>query len=173
MSVKCPVEIFEQFTKGCGGWVRPDRGGQQFLYDALGEDFYFAGVTPLKIPEFDNETFGNWQKFEHWCEKIELKLMWAIVDDNEKDFEIAFEKFSPKRYFGSKAFAKKKIIDAICGGKLAGVESVMYVEVYCGKKKLFLIYIGQDRWTLGHGDRVLVLKSLSQLSKKNGFYPLM
>ena len=48
----------------------------------------------------------------------------------------------------------------------------MYVEIKCKSKKLFLIYFDSDSWALGHGDSVLVVKSLAQLNKKNGYYPL-
>ena len=98
--------------------------------------------------------------------------MREIVDYESEDFQQAYEKLTPKKYFKSKSAVKEKIIEALTDGASDGVENIMYVEIKFKSKKLFLIYFDSDSWALGHGDSVLVVKSLAQLNKKNGYYPL-
>jgi hypothetical protein len=172
MTAECPPDLFKEFEKNTGGSARPEAGGQQFLYDALGDHMHFTGLTFFTIPKLDDETFGEWEKFEYWCEDIKLKLMWEIVDYESEDFQFAYEKLTPKRYFKSKSVVKEKIIAVLTDGSSDHVENIMCVEIECNSKKLFLIYFDSDSWALGHGDSVLVVKSLAQLHKKDGFYPL-
>ena len=171
MAVDCPPDLFKEFENSPGGWARPEDEGQQFLYDVL-EHMEFTGLTSFTVPKLDDETFGEWEKFEYWCEDIKLKLMWEIVDYESEDFQHAFEKLTPKKYFKSKSVVKEKIFKVLTDGASDGVENIMYVEIKCKSKRLFLIYFDSDSWSLGHGDSVLVVKSLAQLNKKNGFYPL-
>ena len=172
MAVDCPPDVFKEFENSPGGWARPEGDGQQFLYDALGEHMEFTGLTSFTIPKLDDETFAEWEKFEYWCEDIKLKLMWEIVEYESEDFQQAYENLTPKKYFKSKSAVKEKLIEALTDGASDGVENIMYVEIKCKSKKLFLIYFDSDSWALGHGDSVLVVKSLAQLNKKNGYYPL-
>ena len=171
MAVECHPELFSEFEKSLDGWARPEEKGQQFLYEAQAH-MEFTGLTSFTIPELDDEAFAQWEKFEYWCEDIKLKLMWDIVDYESEDFQYAYEKSTPKKYFKSKSKVKEKIIEALTDGASDGVENIMYVEIKCKRKKLFLIYFDSDSWALGHGDSVLVVKSLEQLNKKNGYYPL-
>ena len=46
------------------------------------------------------------------------------------------------------------------------------VEIKSNKQKLFLIYLDRDSWTLGHGNEVLVVKSLDELTPEKGFHPV-
>jgi hypothetical protein len=172
MTKECPSNLFNIFEASTGNWIRPEGDGAQFLYDALGDDMGFTGVTSFTIPILDDEAFGNWEKFEYWCEDIKPKLMWKVVDYESVYFQSAYENSTPKKYFKTKSAVKAKIIDALSDGAAEDVESIMYVEIKCGKKKLYLVYFDSDSWALGHGDSVLVVKSLSQLNKKNGYYPL-
>ena len=162
MAVECPPELFSEFEKNLNCWARPEETGQLFLYEAQAH-FEFTGLTSFTIPKLDDEAFGKWEKFEYWCE---------IVDYESEDFQQAYEKLTPKKYFKSKSAVKEKIIEALTDGASDGVENIMYVEIKCKSKKLFLIYFDSDSWALGHGDSVLVVKSLAQLNKKNGYYPL-
>jgi hypothetical protein len=98
--------------------------------------------------------------------------MWDIVDYEPEDFQQAYEKLTPKKYFKSKSAVNQKIIEVLTNDASDGIENIMYVEIKCKSKKLFLIYFDSDSWALGHGDSVLVVKSLAQLNKKNGYYPL-
>ena len=171
MAVDCPPDLFKEFENSPGGWARPEEKGQLFLYEAQAH-MEFTGLTSFTIPELDDETFAEWEKFEYWCEDIKCKLMWEIIEYESEDFQQAYEKLTPKKYFKSKSVVKEKIIEALTDGASDGVENIMYVEIKCKSKKLFLIYFGSDSWTLGYGDSVLVVKSLAQLNKKNGYYPL-
>ncbi len=109
MTAECPPDLFKEFENSPGGWARPEGDGQQFLYDALGEHMEFTGLTSFTIPKLDNETFAQWEKFEYWCEDIKLKLMWDIVDYESEDFQYAYEKCTPKKYFKSKSAVKEKL----------------------------------------------------------------
>jgi hypothetical protein len=151
--------------KNLNGWGRPEENGQQFLYEAQAY-MEFTGITSFTIPELDVETFAQWEKFEFWCEDIKLKLMWDIVDYESEDFQYAYEKCTPKKHFKSKSAVKEKIIEVLTDGTSDGVENIMYVEIKCKSKTLFLIYFDSDSWALEHGDSVLVVKSLAQLNKK-------
>ena len=172
MTAECPPDLFKEFENSSGDWASPDDEGQQFLYDALGEHMEFTGLTSFTIPILDDETFEEWEKFEYWCEEIKPELMWKIVNSESEIFLSAFEKLTPKKYFKSKSAVKEKIIGVLTDGTFEDVENIMYVEIECKSKKLFLIYFDSDSWALGHGDSVLVVKSLAQLNKKNGYYPL-
>jgi hypothetical protein len=172
MTAECPPDLFKEFENSAGGSARPEGQGQQFLYDALAEHMEFTGLTSFKIPKLDDETFGVWEKFEYWCEEMKRELMWKIVDYDSDKFVSAFEKLTPKKYFKSKTAVKEKIIEVLTDGSSEDVENIVYVEIKCKRKKLFLIYFDPDSWALGHGDSVLVVKSLAQLNKKNGYYPL-
>ena len=171
MAADCPPDLFSEFEKSLDGWARPEEKGQLFLYEAQAH-MEFTGLTYFTIPKLDDEAFGEWQKFEYWCEDIKQKLMWEIVDYESEDFQHAFENLTPKKYFKSKSTVKEKIIEVLTDGATDGIENIMYVEIKCKSKKLFLIYFDSDSWALGHGDSVLVVKSLAQLNKKNGYYPL-
>ena len=116
MAVDCPPDLFKEFENSPGGWARPEGDGQQFLYDALGEYMEFTGLTSYTIPKLDDKTFGEWEKFEYWCEDIKLKLMWDIVDYESEDFQQAYEKLTPKKYFKSKSAVNKKIIEVLTNG---------------------------------------------------------
>ena len=72
MTAECPPDLFREFENSPGGWARPEGDGQQFLYDALGEHMEFTGLTSFTIPKLDDKTFGEWEKFEYWCEDIKL-----------------------------------------------------------------------------------------------------
>ena len=78
------------------------------------------------------------------------------------------------KIYGDLDFAglKEKIIAVLTDSATDGIENIMYVEIKCKSKNLFLIYFDSDSWALGHGDSVLVVKSLAQLNRKNGYYPL-
>ena len=132
----------------------------------------FQNQIDILTNHVDDETFGEWEKFEYWCEEIKPELMWKIVNSESEIFLSAFEKHTPKKYFKSKSAVKEKIIGVLTDGTFEDVENIMYVEIECKSKKLFLIYFDSDSWALGHGDSVLVVKSLAQLNKKNGYYPL-
>ena len=172
MPAQCSPELFKEFENEAGGTSRPGEKGQQYLYEILGDHLEFSNVTPLSIPFLDNKTFANWQKFEYWCDDIKNNLMWKIIDENDLFFQEAFENLSPKKYFKNKKVVKEKIIEVLCDKNSEDIETITYVEINCKNKKLFLIYFGADGWALGHSDSVLVLKSLSHLNKKNGFYPI-
>ena len=167
MIISCAPEIFIQFEKGCGGDVTPDRKGQEFLYDALGEGLEFSGLTKIVIPELDDEKFSDWDKFEYWCDDIEQGLMWDLIDD-EKFYEI-YETFAPKDYFILKDNVFVKVLSILRSKESL---SIMYVEIESESKTLFLIYGEEsDGWALGHYDSVLVVKSLDDLTPELGYYP--
>ena len=167
MIISCAPEIFEQFEKGCGGDVTPDRKGQEFLYYALGEGLEFSGLIKIEIPELDDEEFGDWDKFEYWCDDIEKGLMWDLIDD-EKFYEI-YETSDPKDYFIVKDNVVEKALSILRSKESL---SIMYVEVESESKTLFLIYGEEgDGWALGHYDTVLVVKSLNDLTPELGYYP--
>ena len=106
MAVECPPELFSEFEKSLNCWARPEETGQLFLYEAQAY-FEFTGLTSFTIPKLDDEAFGKWEKFEYWCEDIKLKLMWEIVDYESEDFQQAYEKLTPKKYFKSKSAVNK------------------------------------------------------------------
>jgi len=167
MIISCAPEIFKQFEKGCGGDVTPDRKGQEFLYYALGEGLEFSGLIKIEIPELDDEEFGDWDKFEYWCDDIEKGLMWDLIDD-EKFYEI-YETSSPRNYFIVKDNVVEKALSILRSKESL---SIMYVEVESESKTLFLIYGEEgDGWALGHYDTVLVVKSLNDLTPELGYYP--
>jgi len=172
MSVLCPPEIFKQFEDGCGGDVSAEGEVRDFLYDALGEGFDFTGFIPLAIPDLDDKSFEDWQQFEYWCENMRLELMWKLVDVDDEKFNDAYENSSPKAYFQSKDAVKEKIIATLCSSSEES-SSVVSVEIESNSKKLYLIYEDSMEWELGHGDTVLVVKSLDELTPEMGFYPLI
>jgi len=137
MAAVCPPDLFKQFENSPDGWARPGPEGKQFLYDALGDHMEFTDLTYFTIPKLDDEAFGNWEKFEYWCEDIKLKLMWDIVDYESEDFQLAYENFTPKKYFKTKSKVKEKIIEALTDSSSDSVENIMYVEIQCKNKNFF------------------------------------
>ena len=139
MAADCPPDLFSEFEKSLDGWARPEEKGQLFLYEAQAH-MEFTGLTSFTIPKLDDEAFGEWQKFEYWCEDIKQKLMWEIVDYESEDFQHAFENLTPKKYFKSKSTVKEKIIAVLTDSATDGIENIMYVEIKCKSKKLFLLF---------------------------------
>lgn len=168
MSAKCPLKLFEEFEAGCGNFVKPNQEGLTFIYEVLSDHFEFADAIELTYPRLPEATFTDWEKFEYWCDGIKPGLIDDISPYNEDESDF-FTKFpTPKEYFKTKKYLKSKIIDTLCNDN----EAVVYVEITCNEKSLFLIYLDSDAWVLGHGSSVLVLKSLEELNVKNGFFPL-
>ncbi len=168
MAVQCPPELFELFEKSCGNWVTPDEKGQTFLYDAQAET-EFPGVVSLDIPELDDKSFGDWELFEYWCEDMRLQLMWELVADMGDYDE---ETVTPRQLFKTKEAVKEKILFTLCSSESEGTADVTCVEIEFNGVTLFLIYEDADAWALGHGDSVLVVKSLDELTPEFGYYPV-
>ena len=168
MSVQCPPKLFELFEKSCGDWVAPDEEGQTFLYDAQAET-EFPGVVSLDIPELDDKSFDDWELFEYWCEDMRLQLMWELVADMGEYDE---ETVTPRQLFKTKEAVKEKILFTLCSSESEGTADVTCVEIESNGVTLFLIYEDADAWALGHGDSVLVVKSLDELTPEFGYYPV-
>ena len=96
--------------------------------------------------------------------------MWGIVDEKINNAEFNECNDTPKKYFKTKKNLKKTIINLICTSDSDKIESVTYVEIECGNKKLLLLYSDSDSWTLGWGDSVTVINSLDELTEENGYY---
>ena len=169
MTVSCPKHLFKEF-KECKGWIRPNKEGQEFLYEALSTGFDFADVVRIIIPELDTKTFNDWDQFENWCGGIKNQLMWDIVNDSIANNEFNEKNETPKKYFKNKEKVKQEIIKAICSSESEDVEPVTYVEIECEGEKLYLLYFDSDSWTLGWGDSVTVINSLDELNEENGYY---
>ena len=169
MSAKCPPELFKEFEAGCGSFVKPDKDGLSYIYEVFFSHFEHAEAIEFTYPRLPEATFTDWKKFECWCDDIKQGLINNISPyDDGDDSEFLTSFFTPKKYFKNKKNLKSIIIDTICDD----TESVVYVEITCEEKSLFLIYLDSDAWVLGHGSSVLVLKSLEELNVKNGFFPL-
>lgn len=171
MSIECPPKIFKQFMDGCGDYVTPDKNGQQFIYEALGAGLEFLDMIELHIPELDDVSFNDWDKFVSWCENIKLGFMWEIID--EEVFYDIYESSTPATFFKTKIAVIDKIIFTATHKKSEIFRSLMYVEIKSNNEVLFLIY-GEDSdgWVLGHYDSVLVVTSLDDLTPQNGFYKI-
>ena len=170
MSVECPPDVFKQLSDGCGSSVRPDGPGIKFLCEALGEGLEFTGLTSIYIPDLDDKTFNDWQKFEYWCDDIKRGSMWLLI--NEEVFYDIEEDSTPKTYFKSKNSVKDMIISVSCDSDSEDTDHVMCVEINSKDETLFLIYEDSLAWGLGYADTVLVVKSLDELTAEAGFYPL-
>ena len=168
MAVQCPPELFEFFEKSCGSWVTPDDDGQTFLYEAQAES-EFPGVVSLDVPELDDKSFDDWEKFEYWCDDIRRELMWKLVADLGDYDE---ETVTPRQLFKTKEAVKEKILFTLCSSESEGTADVTCVEIEFYGVTLFLIYEDADAWALGHGDSVLVVKSLDELTPEFGYYPV-
>lgn len=169
MSVKCPKKLFE-FFENSEGCATPDEDGKEFLYQALYEGFQFSDIVHIEIPSLDNKTFNDWGKFEDWCSEIQgLDIGWIVNDEiiNEVFNE---ENDTPKKFFKTKKYLKEKIIKALRTSTPDEIESIMYVEIECHKKKLLLLYFDSDNWTLGFGTSVVVIQSLDELTEAGGYY---
>jgi len=158
MSVECPADIFKQFEDGCGGYVCPVREGFEFMYEAFYEGEYL-GLIEINIGELDDKSFNSWKHFESWCNNIDPVLAFD---------EESFESPTPKDYFKSKTAIEEKIISLLCANP---VDSLICVEIESKSNKLFLIYDDPEAWHFEAKDRVLVIKSLEELTPENGFYP--
>jgi len=169
MPVKCPKQLFE-FFEASEGWARPDEEGQKFLYEALYEGFQFSDLVCIYIPDLDNKTFNDWDKFENWCSQINGLQMWDIVDDKINNAEFIESNDTPKKYFKTKKNVKEVIINSIRTSNSDQIESVTYVEIECDDKRLLLLYSDSDSWTLGWGDSVTVINSLDELTEEKGYY---
>lgn len=167
MVVSCAPEIFVQFEEGCGGDVTPDREGLKFLYEALGDGLEFSGLTKIEIPELDNEKFGDWTKFEYWCDEIDQGLMSGLIDDEK--LEEIYETSTPKDYFIEKDIILEKVLTILQSKESL---SVMYVVIESEGKTLCLVYGDEgEGWALGHYDSVFVARSLHDLTEELGYYP--
>ena len=167
MFLECTPKEFKPFVKE--GWTRYTKSRAVFLYNAWCDFGVPSGFASIDIPELDNETFGDWAKFEDWCDQISRQLMWQLFGDSDVDLE-APETSTPKKFFKSKRSLKTKVIDHLC--RSPDTEQIQSVEIVCGKEKRFLLFFDSDAWTLGHGSSALVVKSLKRLTKKDGFFPL-
>lgn len=171
MSIECPPKIFKQFMDGCGDYVTPDENGHQFMYEALGAGLEFLDMIELHIPELDDVSFNDWDKFVSWCENIKLGFMWEIID--EEVFYDIYESSTPATFFKTTIAVIDKIITTATHKKSEIFRSLMYVEIKSNNEVLFLIY-GEDSdgWVLGHCDSVLVVTSLDDLTPQKGFYKI-
>jgi hypothetical protein len=169
MSVSCPQNVFDLFEPGCGGWFVPNEQGLTYCYEVL-PYFQNADAIPLSFPRITKLIWGDWEKFECWCDEIKFGLLdYLIPDANEEmDFLECFP--SPKDYFITKNSLKKKILEILCFDDCFGVEAVVYVEIVSDDKSLFLVYLDTDAWVLGHASGILVFRSLDELTPSNGFY---
>jgi len=166
MRAECPPNLFKEFEAGYGSFVKPDKDGLSYIYEVLFSHFEHADAILFTYPRLPEATFNDWKKFEYWCDEIKPEFIYNISPYGDDDSEF-FTKFpTPKEYFKNKKNLKSIIIDTICDD----TEGVVYVEITCQEKNLFLIYLDSDAWILGHGSSVLVLKSLNELIPKNGFY---
>jgi len=169
ISIQCPKQLFE-FFENCGGWAKPDKEGQKFLYEALYTGFQFSNLISIDIPSLDNKTFNDWDEFEYWCSDIKGLHMWDIVDEKVNNAEFNDDNDTPRKYFKTKKKVKEAIIKSIRTSESDQIESVTYVEIECENKTLLLLYFDSDSWTLGWGDSVVVINSLDELTEENGYY---
>ena len=166
MSAECAPNLFKEFEAGCGSFVKPDKDGLSYIYEVLFSHFEHAEAIEFSYPRLPEATFTDWKKFEYWCDGIKSEFINHICPYGDDDSEF-FTKFpTPKDYFKTKKNLKSIIINTLHDEN----EGVVYVEIICGNKKLFLIYLDSDAWVLGHASSVLVLRSLEELIPKNGFY---
>lgn len=169
MTVKCPPEIFKQFDECRGKEIRPDKAGKQFIYDALAEEHDFIGIVAINLPELESDTLLDWEKFEYWCEDVDHKLLWNLID--EEEFYDLDEDSTPIEFFGSKTSIHERVLSILCDSQSEDSESLVCAEIESNGSHLFLIYTGGwDGWALGHSDTVLVVDSLDDLTPSKGFY---
>jgi hypothetical protein len=166
LSAECPPNLFKEFEAGCGSFVKPDKDGLSYIYEVLFSHFEHAEAIEFTYPRLPEATFADWKEFEFWCDEIKPEFINHISPYDENDSEFFTEFPTPKAYFRTKKNLKSIIINTLHDEN----EGVVYVEIICGNKKLFLIYLDSDAWVLGHASSVLVLRSLEELIPKNGFY---
>jgi hypothetical protein len=77
---------------------------------------------------------------------------------------------TPKKFFKTKKNLNEKIIKALRENATDQIESIIYVEIECNKRKLLLLYFDSDKWTLGFGKSVAVIQNLDELTEENGYY---
>lgn len=173
MTAECPSDLFKEFEKCVGDFATPKgEEGALFLYTALGEHSDFSNLTHFVIPKLDDETFRDWMKFENWCDDIRNGFMHEILDEESESFLSAYENSTPEKFFHSKSLLNETIVSALTDGASEANENIIYVEIQCNGKKLVLLYFDPDAWALGFGESVLVAKSLAELTKDKGYYPL-
>jgi hypothetical protein len=169
MPIQCPKKLFK-FFENCGGWANPDEEGKKFLYQALNEGFEFSNLISIDIPTIDNKAFNNWDQFECWCDDVRGLQISDIVDEKIINADFNADNDTPKKYFKTKKRLKEVVIKSIRASDSDQIESVTYVEIECGNKKLLLLYFDSDSWTLGWGDSVMVINSLGELTEDAGYY---
>ena len=166
MSAECPPNLFKEFEAGCGNFFKPNQEGLAYIYEVFFNNFEHADAIEFTYPRLPEATFTDWAKFEYWCDGIKSEFISHISPYDEDDPEFFTNFPTPKDYFKTKKNLKSIIINTLHDEN----EGVVYVEIICGNKKLFLIYLDSDAWVLGHASSVLVLRSLEELIPKNGFY---
>jgi hypothetical protein len=169
MPVKCPPEIFKQFYDRRGEEVCPNEAGQEFIYHALAEEHDFTGIVPIFLPELENDILRDWEKFEYWCDDVQYKLLWKLID--EGDFYDLDEDSTPIDFFGSINSITEKILSILRDPANEDSQSLVCSEIESDGLNLFLIYLGSwEGWGLGHSNTVLVLDTLEELTMDKGFY---
>ena len=134
MSAECPPKLFEEFEASCGDFVKPNKEGLAYIYEVFFNHFEHANAIELVYPRLPEATFTDWKKFEYWCDEIKSEFISHISPYGEDDPEFFTDFPTPKDYFKNKKKLKSIIINTLRNE----IESVVYVEIICENKNLFL-----------------------------------
>ena len=168
MAIQCPKEIFDQLVLA-DGWIDAEDEVLDFLYEALSSGCEYPNYYALFIPSFTPEVLTDWDSFENWCLEISPELFQEITRSLNGYGD---ETKQPSFFFSSEEDLVEKVHELVSRSDTDFSSSlvVMSVEVECGNERLFLIYEDQDKWALGWGSGVKIVKSLNELTPELGFY---
>ena len=164
-------ELFEQLSECVNEECHAHEGELlSLLYEALGAESNHVSIIFADIKPLTDDVMNNWKEFDGWLMYLNLELHDIIEFDPSDIDNNVTESGSPGQYFGSKEAIKEKVLYVLSNNDSRFDNSIAYVEVTCGEKRLYLVYTGFDGWVTGWADWVWVYDSLDHLNEANGFY---
>lgn len=165
MAVKVDKEMFAEFWDARGSeYYASDEDVSYFLYEQMaeGNDQYLEMLYVPSLEPVSTVDLDDWSSVMNWVNNASVQIDVEWMDDDGQTM-------TPKEYFGSADQLLAKVLSAVADANYSGV-SVWAVTVECDGQSLELIYNDAECWGLGHGDSVLVVEDLSEVTNHTGYF---
>jgi len=165
MSVKVEKSLFDELWTACGTIYLPiNEETKDFLHEqmeAVNDQFLDVACVPNLAP-VTTVDMNSWQSVIKWLNTSNAHIYFDWLDVEEQTL-------SPQEYFGSRDKLLADVLDAATEQNFSGC-SVWAVEIECNGRTLQLIYNDVECWSLGHGDSVLIVEDIAQVTDHDGFF---
>jgi hypothetical protein len=168
-SQQCPTELFEVFWSARGANTQNEKA-VSFATEVFCNHLEYTDLLFVNIPSFNSAILNDWDKLEYWLDDMQCNL--DVQKVFEPDFDYTDESApTPSTIIATFEELKVAALNAIFEENY-GQLNVGYVEIKNSGKRVFLVYKNFDAWSIGHGDSVNVVESLSELTEGKCYYNL-